>query len=124
MKPETERWVQLSDEDVQMAEAALERELYAPCVFHCQQAIEKMLKAVWVERAPEGYPPKEHKLVPLARKAQLQMDEKQKAFLEDLSRQYQPTRYADVAVEYSRQEAENYYQGTQEILGWLRQQLS
>ncbi|MFQ5880461.1 MAG: HEPN domain-containing protein [Dehalococcoidia bacterium] len=107
-----------------MAEAALERELYSPCVFHCQQALEKVLKAMWIGKAPEGVPPRRHNLVELAEEVGLQLSPEQLSFLSDLSRQYMPSRYGDVAVEYSRQEAENYHRKTRELFPWLRQQLS
>ncbi|MGQ9571973.1 MAG: HEPN domain-containing protein [Dehalococcoidia bacterium] len=93
-------------------------------MFECQQALEKLLKAIWVEQAPQGYPPREHNLVSLAEKVGLQLSAEQLQFLDDLSRQYKPTRYADAAVEYSVEEAENYYRKTEEQFAWLRQQLS
>ena len=95
-----------------------------PCVFHCQQALEKVLKATWVEKASEGVPPRKHDLIALAREVGLELSQEQIDFLGDLSGQYNASRYGDVAVEYSREEAENYYQRTRELFAWLRQQLS
>ncbi len=50
MKPETERWVARAAEDLGMADAAWEREYFSSCMFHCQQAVEKLLKAGLIER--------------------------------------------------------------------------
>ena len=124
MKPETERWVKLAEGDLEMASAALERELYSPCMFHCQQALEKLLKAIWVEKASAGVPPRKHDLVELAQEVDLELSQEWIDFLADLYGQYNPSRYGDVAVAYSRDEGENYYQRTSELFGWLRQQLS
>jgi HEPN domain-containing protein len=58
-----------------MAESALGSSLYRPVVFHCQQAIEKILKAIWIEQADEGVPPKTHGLVELAKEVDLELDD-------------------------------------------------
>jgi HEPN domain-containing protein len=121
MKPETERWVQLAHGDMQMAEAAWERELYSPCLFHCQQAIEKALKAGLVEAGAEV--PKTHDLVGLAGRLKLNLDAEQKDFLGRLTEQYIPTRYGDVWVEYPRDVAENYFEAAKGMYAWLLQQL-
>ncbi len=124
MKPETERWLELAREDLQMAGAALEGSLFRPCIFHCQQALEKAIKAMWLEKALEGVPPRTHQLVALAEEVGIRLSQDQVDFLDDLSGQYNPSRYGDVAVEYSHEEAENYHEGTKELFSWLRQQLS
>src|SRR5438445_1222415 len=91
------------------------RMIYWPCVFHCQQALEKGLKGAWVEKANEGMPPRKHDLIYLAREVGLEPDEEQIELLEELSTQYSPSRYGDVTVEYSRAEAENYCQETRKL---------
>ena len=109
MKPETERWVKLAKEDRQMAKSALDDGVYRPSVFHSQQMMEKTLKAIWIEQREAGYPPKEHKLPVLAREIALELEEEEWEFLADLSDQYNPTRYGDVMLEYSYEQAEDYY---------------
>lgn len=37
MKDETREWVEVTESDVQIAEIALDHELYQQVVFHCQQ---------------------------------------------------------------------------------------
>ena len=97
---------------------------HVQCVFFCQQAIEVLLKAIWVERESFGMPPKIHGLVELAEGLGLEPSQEQLAFLDDLTNQYMPTRYADVPVEYSRNEAGNYFREAQEFFSWLRPHLS
>jgi HEPN domain-containing protein len=122
MKPETGRWLEIARGDMGMAEAAWERELYSPCVFHCQQAIEKALKAGLVETG--AVVPKIHDLVDLASRLKLDLDAEQKDFLGRLTEQYIPTRYGDVWIEHPRDVAENYLETTKRIFSWLLQQLS
>ncbi len=124
MKPEAADWLRSGETDLRAAELCLAEALYSPCVFHCQQALEKALKAVWIQRAAEGVPPRTHGLVALAEEAELSLRPAQAEFLDDLYNQYKPSRYPDVAIEYSREDAEHYYIKTQETLEWLQQQLS
>ena len=119
MKPETQRWVRLAEEDRQVARTALESSLHRPCVFHCQQALEKVLKAMWIEQREQGYPPKKHNLVSLAQELGLQLEDEMWEFLDDLAKQYNPTRYGDVIAEYSRDQGVHYYRRTEELLDWL-----
>jgi HEPN domain-containing protein len=51
MKDETLQWLKFAEENLQSAKVLLESKLYNPCLQNAQQAVEKMLKAVLVERA-------------------------------------------------------------------------
>ena len=57
---EAARWLARADEDAIVAELALTRDppLINPAAFHCQQAAEKMLKALLV--AASAAPPRSH----------------------------------------------------------------
>lgn len=51
---EVREWMRKAQEDVAVARRAIADDLYEPGCFHCQQAVEKLLKAylVWNESAP------------------------------------------------------------------------
>jgi HEPN domain-containing protein len=51
MKDETLQWLKFAEENLQSAKVLLDSKLYNPCLQNAQQAVEKMLKAVLVERA-------------------------------------------------------------------------
>ncbi|MEX0801279.1 MAG: HEPN domain-containing protein [Dehalococcoidia bacterium] len=119
MKPETREWVDMSDVDLQTAQATLERDLYAPCVFHSQQAVEKMLKAVWVERGHKDPPPYTHNLVDLAQELGL-LSADWEDFLRSLSNQAIASRYAGRDT-YDRAMALQYYERSLGLCGQLRQ---
>jgi HEPN domain-containing protein len=51
MKDETLQWLKYADENLQSARVLLDSKLYNPCLQNAQQAVEKMLKAVLVEKA-------------------------------------------------------------------------
>ncbi len=124
MKDETRAWVRLAEDDLKAAGLMLEEGFYPQCVFHCHEAVEKILKGLWVEHTSQGIPPKIHDLPALAKQAGLSPSGEQTEFLGKLAEQYLPTRYGDVVVEYPREVAENYYRQTEELLSWLRHQLS
>ncbi len=50
MKEETRQWFDYAGQDAQSARILLQSHLYNPCLYHSQQAIEKCLKAIIVER--------------------------------------------------------------------------
>jgi HEPN domain-containing protein len=108
----------MSGVDPEVAAPALERSLYAPCVFHSQQAVEKLLKAIWAERSPSQPPPRTHNLVDLARELDL-LSEEWEEFLRKLSNQAVVSRYVGREA-YSREAALEYYEGARglcEVLG-------
>ena len=124
MKPETEQWVEKAEQFLRGASVLLGSDLPPQCVFFCEQAMETLLKAIWVHQASEGVPPRTHDLVSLAKDLGLELSEEQTVFLRMLAEQYMPTRYADIPVEYSQEAAESYYENTKELFSWLRQRLS
>ncbi len=44
---EAQRWVMTAQEDIEAAKILFEKEKYAHCCFHCQQAAEKAVKAIY-----------------------------------------------------------------------------
>jgi HEPN domain-containing protein len=51
MKKDTELWLLYADENLQSARVLLESGLYNPSLHNAQQAVEKFLKAVLIEKA-------------------------------------------------------------------------
>lgn len=93
MNDQTARWLSFAEEDLQMAELALERGIWNQVCFHSQQCAEKALKALITSR--ELAPPRTHKLADLV----FVLGEKTLPDLADdlrsLDRFYIPTRYPD-----------------------------
>jgi HEPN domain-containing protein len=124
VKEETRKWLTLYEEDRRIAEVALEARIFRQCVHHSQQMLEKVLKALWIELDFPAYPPASHSLLRLAREMGVEIDDGTAEFLEDLTGQYLPTRYGDVMVDYSQDQAEFYFQRATEICRQLLQGLS
>ena len=95
MKPEGERWLELADEDIEMADYALSRSIFRQTCFHAQQAVEKALKGLLDARL--GTHPKSHSLEQmLFYDAGIHNElRKWQTPCRNLDRFYIPTRYAD-----------------------------
>jgi HEPN domain-containing protein len=100
------------------------RHLYV--LFCCQQAVEKMLKALVAERSKE-LPPRIHNLVRLADAAALEMSDEQADLLRELSAYYLQTRYpeeiSDLGSQVKENEARRVLDQTEEIVRWLSSML-
>ncbi len=124
MKDETGEWLRKADEHLDVASALLDSDHYPQCVFFCQQAVEMLLKSMWIEQADEGLPRRTHDLVSLAEELTLGLSAEQLELLRRLTEQYIPTRYASVPVEYQREDAVEYLEKTRVLFAWLRQRLN
>ena len=100
------------------------RHLYV--LFCCQQAVEKMLKALIAARLKE-IPPRIHNLVRLAETAALQPGSDRLDFLRELSAYYVQSRYPEeiqeIASHMRREEAQRVLNQTEEAVGWLSSML-
>lgn len=124
MKPETGDWVEVAGSDLRAARVVLDEGLFQQAVFYCQQSVEKLLKAIWTERHGSGTHPRTHNLVKLATRLRLDPPPQSRTLLVDLTDQIFPSRYPEAGWRYSQVVAEEYYNMTQELCQWLRQQLT
>ncbi|MBC7218326.1 MAG: HEPN domain-containing protein [Candidatus Caldatribacterium sp.] len=63
MKRETREWLSIAEEELQSGECLFERGFYRMAYYHAQQAVEKVLKALLVEK--EIPPPRTHNILDL-----------------------------------------------------------
>jgi len=124
MKAETREWVEIAESDLRLAVLALENGFYQQTVFSCQQAIEKLLKAIWTERHEVGTHPRVHNLVKLADTLGLELTRPWRDLLIDLTDQVFPSRYPEAGWRYEHEVAADYYTGTQEVFAWLQRLLT
>jgi HEPN domain-containing protein len=95
MNPKAERWLELANEDIEMADYAFSRRIFRQTCFHAQQAVEKALKGLLDARL--GTHPKSHSLEQmLLYDAGIHTElRKWRTPCRNLDRFYIPTRYAD-----------------------------
>lgn len=92
MHEDVVNWVKLAEYDLGAAEDMMGSSRYLYVLFGCQQAIEKMLKALVVQET-EKFPPKTYDLIKLVEITGLSIDEKKKDFMKKLSYYYIETKY-------------------------------
>lgn len=96
MKSKTKNWLNIAQDDYDVAGQLFATKKYLYCLFFCQQAIEKAVKAVYYERNEET-PPRKHNLTSLAKDAEV-LDELERLdgdLLDGLSQYYIESRYAE-----------------------------
>jgi HEPN domain-containing protein len=115
----------LAKYDLKTAEAMFESRRYVYVLFTCQQAIEKILKAL-VVKVKQQFPPRIHDLLKLAQVAQIDLDNEQREFLAKLSFYYIETRYPEelskISKSITRKIAGEYLGKTKEVIKWLRKE--
>ncbi len=122
MAPTARQWADQAQYDLETARAMLASSRYLYVLFCCQQAAEKALKALIVDRTGE-FPPRIHSLPWLAEAAQLDADPSRRSFLAELSAYYIQTRYPEsidaLSATATRFMAEGVLKKTEDAVAWL-----
>jgi HEPN domain-containing protein len=127
MRPETRMWLEDAEYDLGSAQAMLDSGRLFFVVFMCHLTLEKLLKALVVER--EGVePPRIHNLVALAIRADATIPPEQRQLVNELDNMGVVTRYPDgrraLAKTLTAERASDMYRRTVEFMAWLRQRHS
>ncbi|QTA78548.1 HEPN domain-containing protein [Desulfonema limicola] len=93
-------WLDSSQHDIESAEIIFNSGRYDWCLFVGHLALEKILKAVFVNRNDNNIPPKIHNLVRLAELSQIELDDEQKFLLDKINDFNIQTRYPDYRLEF------------------------
>jgi len=126
VSPVPEQWAERARYDLETARAMWDSGRFLYVLFCCQQAVEKMLKAVIAERSGQC-PPRLHNLLRLAKHAGVELDQSQTVLMEDLSRYYVQSRYPEelpaLSRDLDRHTCEKVLNQTQEQMQWLSSML-
>lgn len=118
-------WSETSKQDFETAEILFENKKYSHALFFCHLSIEKILKALVVEKKHIA-PPLLHDLVRLAEKAGLELSFKIKTQLAEINSFNIQARYDDYKLSFYKKAkkrfAAKYVAITKEILLWLNMQ--
>jgi HEPN domain-containing protein len=87
-----DRWLWVSDYDLKCARDAFAAGNFLDVYFHCQQAVEKRLKAICTRLHAEP-PPHTHRLMRLSQRCSLELSPAQEELMERLSTLYTEVRY-------------------------------
>ena len=121
---QVEYWTTGSEEDLAAAGSLLEKGHLRHGLFFAHWALEKLLKALVVQRTGQ-IPPKIHNLVRLAQRAGLKPDPQQERFLRrfdvhQMEGRYPDSQLADITSGLAQEEL----QKAVEMARWLKAQLS
>lgn len=126
MKKVIQEWIEIAEYDLRTAEAMLRTGRYLYVTFMCQQAVEKILKALYVQHRGE-IPPRTHNLLYVLDVLKLDIDEKEKVWLAQLNQFYLESRYPGERMALARavdkKKAADILKQTKEIWKCLKQQL-
>lgn len=121
-------WIDISEYDLQVAKSLFDKGHYLYVGFMCHQAVEKMLKAIYVKNT-SAMPPYIHKLDKLVERAGLKtsMPEGHNDFIDELTPLNIQARYpAYREAIYNlidKEKAAHIIDKTQELLQWLKAQM-
>ena len=117
-----QKWVDQAMYDLETARAMLDSGRFVYVVFCCQQAVEKMIKAV-IANVTGEMPPRIHNLMQLVERAGLKPDAQQALLMRELTELYVQSRYPDqlepVTSSAWQPIAQDAMNRTEKVLGWL-----
>lgn len=113
--------MQKAEEDLEVARIMRREGFFETCAFHCQQAVEKAVKALWID-VKQTEPPRVHAVGPMA--IQLGADNEVVADINDIVGDYMASRYPDAAVTlpmnyYTDSHAKQRLTKAEHVLSWV-----
>lgn len=125
MRREIGWWWAQAEEDLDTARYNFAGAKYYAAAFFCQQAVEKALKALYMEQKRE-HPGSTHSLIHLARECGVPQEFHR--FLKELTPEYVISRYPSAVAEvparlYEKEFVEDYLQKSEEVLRWIEARL-
>jgi HEPN domain-containing protein len=121
-----EHWAKQARYDLETAKSMLETGRILYVLFCCQQAVEKMLKAIIAKRTGQ-LPPRLHNLIRLTEFISLDIEKDKADFFRELSTWYVQSRYpeeiSDIAEQISHEKAGEILNKTEEVIQWLSSML-
>jgi HEPN domain-containing protein len=93
-------WRESAQHDMESSEIIFDSGRYDWCLFIGHLALEKILKAIFVDKNDNAMPPKIHNLVRLAEILEIELSEEQKLSLDRINDFNIQTRYPDYRLEF------------------------
>ncbi|MEK6590851.1 MAG: HEPN domain-containing protein [Nitrospinota bacterium] len=119
-------WLESSEDDWRVAIHLFEKEDYPYALFFGHLTIEKILKAIYVDKLSET-PPYTHRLVYLSEKISLMLNEEQLELFETITDFNMEARYPDEKFSFKKRctkdFTEKYLRKIKEIKEWLLKQI-
>ena len=126
MKLKINNWIKQASEELETAKVDFNAGKYFAVAFWCQQAVEKALKGMILEKKRDDKKIDSHSLLYLAKEAEVPKNLIPK--LKKLSPQYILSRYPDMSEEvpyeiYDKDVVDEFIKIAEEVLAWIKNQL-
>lgn len=128
LKKNVEYWIEVSEYDIETADAMMQTKRYLYVGFMCHQSIEKILKAFFVHKTDE-HAPRTHNLTMLAQKSGIYDELKEEQLelldlLEPLNIQARyPTDKERLMRSLSNEKCQEILTKTREMMKWIKMKL-
>ena len=119
-------WLDIAEYDLKTSKAMLDTGRFLYTVFMAQQALEKLLKALYLKNKQEE-PPFTHNLLYIAKATSLEFTVEQKEFLNKLTAYYIEGRYPlykeKLSTLVDKEEADKVFNTATEMFSWIKSQI-
>jgi len=128
LEEKVNHWIELIDDDIDSAEILAKRKKKLHTGFHCQQAVEKVIKCYFIKVKDEVHP-HIHDLLKLVERAELleKLSEEQKMLLRELNPLYIEARYnsykTKIAQTLTDECIESILTRTKEFVLWVKEKM-
>lgn len=128
METMLDKWIEYAEGDLEAAEILLEHpksdRSWQMVMFHCHEAVEKLLKAVLIKKEKEVK--KIHDLNRLYELTGIELPEEHRAYIEELEPYYPGQRYPDLPVRsrgqrFDKLVADYHVKKTKNLFLWVKQ---
>lgn len=116
---EKDKWMNMALHELETAEYNLEGSILDAAAFHCQQAVEKALKALYIKEYKRLI--RTHDLLFLGKKLNLPDDLIE--ICDAINPFYIGARYPDMYEEYGEEEVEEAINRAREVIEWVRKKI-
>ncbi|MCI5115236.1 MAG: HEPN domain-containing protein [Candidatus Electrothrix sp. AW2] len=120
-------WLESAEHDWETAENLFTAKKYDWSLFIGHLVLEKILKAVFVQKNNNKLPPKTHNLLRLAEQSRIELSEEQEMLLDRVSEFNIETRYPQYKNEFYKkctsEFAEEYFRKIEEMAAWLKSRI-
>jgi len=116
-------WKKSAYHDLESAVSMFGSKRYDWCLFVGHLALEKILKAIFVDKNDNQIPPKIHNLVRLAELSKIKLDDEQKFYLDKINDFNIQTRYPDYKLAFyqrcTKEFTQKYLAKIKELFEWF-----
>jgi HEPN domain-containing protein len=115
MREEIKKWLKKAEEDLEVAKFNFKWNKLDVSAFYCQQAVEKVLKALFIKRFKKLIRTHDLKLLAVRLNAPRKISDR----CSELSRAYVVTRYPDIEEVYEKEDVEKFLETVSVVMKWV-----